>query len=123
MELLALGKPIKKPPRSDERDGELFCGTGLGEPLEIYTQNGGYCGYLNCETGYAQYSNAQSSHEYLTMNKTTITAKKPCKVKIWHLTDGNDSGTTVYQELTLNTNETYTHTDARFFQIAFVYSP
>jgi hypothetical protein len=26
MELLALGKPIKKPPRSDERDGELFCG-------------------------------------------------------------------------------------------------
>ena len=29
MELLALGKPIKKPPRSDERDGELFCGTTL----------------------------------------------------------------------------------------------
>ena len=27
MELLALGQPIKKPPRSDERDGELFCGT------------------------------------------------------------------------------------------------
>lgn len=27
MELLALGKPIKKPPCSDERDGELFCGT------------------------------------------------------------------------------------------------
>ena len=27
MKLLALGKPIKKPPCSDERDGELFCGT------------------------------------------------------------------------------------------------
>jgi VCBS repeat-containing protein len=27
MELMALCKPIKKPPRSDERDGELFCGT------------------------------------------------------------------------------------------------
>lgn len=27
MELLALYKAIKKPPRSDERDGELFCGT------------------------------------------------------------------------------------------------
>lgn len=27
MELLALDKPIKKPPRSDERDGDLFCGT------------------------------------------------------------------------------------------------
>lgn len=27
MELLALDKPIKKPPRSDERDGELFYGT------------------------------------------------------------------------------------------------
>ena len=26
---MALGKPIKKPPRSDERDGELFCGTDI----------------------------------------------------------------------------------------------
>lgn len=30
MELMALCKPIKKPPRSDERDGELFCGTQEG---------------------------------------------------------------------------------------------
>lgn len=29
MKLLALHKPIKKPPRSDERDGELFCGTAV----------------------------------------------------------------------------------------------
>lgn len=36
MELLALGKPIKKPPRSDERDGELFCGT----PLAVYGFSG-----------------------------------------------------------------------------------
>lgn len=27
MELLALHKAMKKPPRSDERDGALFCGT------------------------------------------------------------------------------------------------
>lgn len=97
--------------------------TGLGEPLEIYTQNGGYSGYLNCETGYASYINGSPSFEYLTMAPTAITAKKPCKVKIWHLTNGNSSGTSVYQELTLNTNETYTHTDAHYYQIAFVYSP
>lgn len=39
MELLALGKPIKKPPRSDERDGDLFCGTA---PVfsQIFNHNG-----------------------------------------------------------------------------------
>ena len=38
MELLALGKPIKKPPRSDERDGELFCGTLTFETLSTNPQ-------------------------------------------------------------------------------------
>lgn len=29
MKLLALNKAMKKPPRSDEGDGELFCGTNI----------------------------------------------------------------------------------------------
>ena len=35
MELLAPHKAIKKPPRSDEGDGELFCGT-LGSLVSLY---------------------------------------------------------------------------------------
>lgn len=38
MKLLALGKPIKKPPRSDERDGELFCGTETWEVVSTQAQ-------------------------------------------------------------------------------------
>ena len=54
MELLALDKPIKKPPRSDARDGDLFCGTQLDDitiPMTytisgdgtITVPNDGYC--------------------------------------------------------------------------------
>ena len=48
MKLLALGKPIKKPPRSDERDGELFCGTAIIENeyyLGYHLLNGSNNGY------------------------------------------------------------------------------
>lgn len=44
MELLALDKPIKKPPRSDERDGDLFCGTHSGSfsGADLFTINLGF---------------------------------------------------------------------------------
>ena len=37
MKLLALNKAMKKPPRSDEGDGELFCGT---DELSVYSLGG-----------------------------------------------------------------------------------
>ena len=40
MELLVLHKAIKKPPRSDERDGELFCGTEATAAERVW-YNGG----------------------------------------------------------------------------------
>ena len=51
MELLALGNPIKKPPRSDEGDGELFCGT-FGVSATQLNANGVITSIRQIDNGY-----------------------------------------------------------------------
>lgn len=103
MELLALDKPIKKPPRSDERDGDLFCGT---DKLSFYF----YC-YGTSSTGQVQIVSAaekktnivtlSGTDHTLTVGDLTIRAQWSSG---WRYTMSSTSGT--YSVLTSNSINT-----------------
>ena len=93
MELLALGKPIKKPPRSDERDGELFCGT-LPDSIQFTASRstaGGTGGYTTISANlvnqytYFKLSGGASAYYYydshyasVPLNTNLLIANYPC---------------------------------------------
>lgn len=108
MELLALHNSIKKPPRSDERDGELFCGT---DKLSFYF----YC-YGTSSTGQVQIVSAEEKKtnivtlsgtgHTLTVGDLTIRAQW---VSGWRYTMSSTSGT--YTVLTANSIDTEASTE------------
>lgn len=80
MELLALGKPIKKPPRSDERDGELFCGTpDIKEIVCIVTVNSqAGMSIISNPTFYGTGAYNITGGTYFNCTNTAIVCKKAC---------------------------------------------
>lgn len=104
MELLALCKPIKKPPRSDEGDGELFCGT---VPHEMFSQYIYPCGYSFDNEKYLAAGGWTVTGDYIAFTKNqsnaaSLSCKQPCTVMQYDASGLVDTYTLTYVGQTIS---------------------